>query len=221
MNSDMGHLRRNLLQQLQPFGTDAVFEDSKAGGVATGPCQAGDQASAYWVNDTHEHDRHSTGFPLQFSRNRGRDGQDGVGRECDQFRGVLAKAVRVAASPAVIHPHVAADAPAQFLKALLERGDAGLSFLIVREEVHLNPDAPHPLRLLRARRQRPRRCRTAEQRYELAPDHSITSSARASSVGETSSPSAFAVLRLMTSSNLVACSTGRSAALVPLRILPV
>ena len=35
--------------------------------------------------------------------------------------------------------------------------------------------------------------------------HSITSSARASSVGGTSRPSALAVLRLMTSSNLVGC----------------
>jgi hypothetical protein len=35
--------------------------------------------------------------------------------------------------------------------------------------------------------------------------HSITSSARASSEGGTVSPSAFAVLRLMTSSNLVLC----------------
>ena len=45
--------------------------------------------------------------------------------------------------------------------------------------------------------------RAAEQRDELAPSHSITSSARASSVGGTSRPSALAVLRLMTSSNLV------------------
>src|SRR5262249_39016822 len=37
-------------------------------------------------------------------------------------------------------------------------------------------------RLLRARRERARRC-AAEQRDELAPPHSITSSARASSVG--------------------------------------
>ena len=32
-------------------------------------------------------------------------------------------------------------------------------------------------------------------------------------------PSALAVLRLMTSSNFVGCSTGRSAGLAPLRIL--
>src|SRR5258708_38472763 len=39
-------------------------------------------------------------------------------------------------------------------------------------------DAPHPLVLLRARRQRPRR-RAAEQRDEMPSFHSITSSARA------------------------------------------
>ena len=39
--------------------------------------------------------------------------------------------------------------------------------------------------------------RAAEQRDELAPPHSITSSARASSVGGTSRPSALAVLRLI------------------------
>ena len=49
------------------------------------------------------------------------------------------------------------------------------------------------LRLLRPRRERPCRRRAAEQRDELAPSHSITSSARASSVGGTSRPSVFAV----------------------------
>ena len=49
--------------------------------------------------------------------------------------------------------------------------------------------------------------------------YSITSSARASSVAGTVSPSAFAVFRLMTSSNLVGCSIGRSAGLAPFRIL--
>ena len=48
--------------------------------------------------------------------------------------------------------------------------------------------------------------------------HSITSSARASSVGGTSRPSALAVLRLMTSSYLVGACTGRSAGFSPLRM---
>src|SRR5262245_35308493 len=72
--------------------------------------------------------------------------------------------------------------------------------------------------LLAARRERPRG-RTAEQRYELATLHSITSSARCCRNKGTSRPMAFAVLRLMTSSNFVGCSTGRSAALVPCKNL--
>src|SRR6516165_6524073 len=48
---------------------------------------------------------------------------------------------------------------------------------------------------------------------------SITSWARASSDGGISRPSAFAVLRLTTRSNLVGCWTGRSAGFVPRRIL--
>jgi hypothetical protein len=47
----------------------------------------------------------------------------------------------------------------------------------------------------------------------------ITSSAATSSVSGTVKPSALAVLRLMTSSNFVGCCTGRSAGLVPSKIL--
>src|SRR5215472_10849733 len=63
-----------------------------------------------------------------------------------------------------------------------------------------------PPRLLRTRHQRPRGRRAAEQRDELASlyrcNHSITSSARASSVGGTVTPSARAVNRLITRLNL-------------------
>src|SRR5215468_10684225 len=74
-------------------------------------------------------------------------------------------------------------------------------------------------RLLRTRRERP--CsRAAEQSDERAPLHSITSSASASSVGGMSRPSAFAVLRLITNSNLVDCIIGSSAGVSPLRMRP-
>ena len=49
--------------------------------------------------------------------------------------------------------------------------------------------------------------------------YSITWSARSSTDCGIVSPSALAVLRLMTSSNFVGCSTGRSPGLAPLRIL--
>src|SRR6516164_2928693 len=51
--------------------------------------------------------------------------------------------------------------------------------------------------------------------------YSITSSARARSIGGISRFSERAVWRLMTNSNLVDCRTGRSEGLAPLSMLPV
>jgi len=57
-------------------------------------------------------------------------------------------------------------------------------------------------------------------RYGSRHDYSITSSARASSVGGIVRPSAFAVFRLITNSNLVDRITGRSPGFSPLRMRP-
>src|SRR5215208_3440464 len=61
---------------------------------------------------------------------------------------------------------------------------------------------------------------TAEERKQFSPPHSITSSARARSVGGTSKPRTLAVLALITSSSRVGCSTGKSAGFAPARIRP-
>src|SRR5256886_17521157 len=71
--------------------------------------------------------------------------------------------------------------------------------------------------LLRLRRKRPRG-RTAEQRDERAALHSITSSARIRNESGMANPSALAVVRLTTRSNLVGCSTGISAGFTLRRI---
>jgi hypothetical protein len=68
--------------------------------------------------------------------------------------------------------------------------------------------------LLRARRERPRG-RAAKERDELAPLHSITSSARARKGSGIVRPIAFAALTLTTSSNLVV-HYGKIAGLVAL-----
>ena len=59
---------------------------------------------------------------------------------------------------------------------------------------------------------------TISAKSRQASVHSITSSARASSVGGTLRPSALAVFMLITSSNLDGRSTGRSAGLVPFKM---
>ena len=56
---------------------------------------------------------------------------------------------------------------------------------------------------------------------DIAPLHSITSSARLCTDCGTVMPSFLAVLRLMISSTFVACWTGKSAGFSPFRIFPV
>src|SRR5262249_20535737 len=124
----------------------------------------------------------------------------------------------IARAPTIVNPQIAPDHPGRLLQPLVKRCEASQRFGVVRGEVHEHADAPYALALLRARRERPRGRRAAKQRDELAPPHSIASSARASSVGGISSPSMRAVCALMTSSNLVDCTTGRSAGFAPLRI---
>src|SRR5262249_15408825 len=99
----------------------------------------------------------------------------------------------------------------------MERCETSLPDLIVRGCGEEHADAPHGLALLRSRRERPHR-RAAEKRDELAAPHSITSSARASSVSGTMRPIALAVLRLIPSSYLAPPATGRSAGFSLLRL---
>src|SRR5262249_61900873 len=126
--------------------------------------------------------------------------------------------IGITCTPAKLDPHIAAVDPAQLLHRFQERHDVGLRIRVVRGPVHQRADAQHPVGLLRSRRERPR-SRAADKRDKVAPLHSITSSARAMSVGGISRPSALAVWRLMVKLNLVERSIGRSAALAPLSIL--
>src|SRR6202035_2790236 len=107
---------------------------------------------------------------------------------------------------------------AGLFQALCERGD-------VDDRVLRRPGAEKSdhRQCLGARSQRPRQ--DGGRRYgcrcnEFAPFHSITSSAEASNAVGNSRPSAFAVLRLTTSSNIVGCCTGKSDGLIPLRTCP-
>src|SRR5215471_15329518 len=117
----------------------------------------------------------------------------------------------------VLNCHVLAFDWAGFVEAFAEGGD--IARVGIGRPVSDKPDHRHR-GLLRACRKRPRRRRAADERDELAAFHSITSSASPSSGSGTVSPSALAVLRLMTSVYLSACWIGRSPGFVPLRMRP-
>src|SRR6478609_11965289 len=135
--------------------------------------------------------------------------------ELDQVGCDFGIAVATALGPASLDRDGATLNPTEFAQSLHKGGGPWtLSGRRARTQVS---NGRQPARLLRPCRDRPCR-RASEQRDELAPLHSITSSARASSVGGTWRPRALAVLRLITSSYLVGACTGRSAGFSPLRM---
>src|SRR6516164_5141420 len=96
--------------------------------------------------------------------------------------------------------------------------NTGTKFQFV-PSAHQHRDAPFPLWPLCPCCERPCGDYSAGERDELASLHSITSSARASNVGGMVKSSALAAVRLISSSNLVGNSIGKSPGLAPLRIL--
>jgi hypothetical protein len=92
----------------------------------------------------------------------------------DELAYDLGRALDTSLCPAVLDRHVAALDPTEFAQPL-HKGGGPVSPGRGRADAE-EPDSRQVPRLLRARRERPRGC-TAEQRDELAPPHSITSSA--------------------------------------------
>src|SRR5262245_14564067 len=152
-------------------------------------------------------------------------GHEHIDIELHQLGCKLVEAVVITLGPPIVDDNVLALLVSELAKAR-SQGVNLTSVLSVRENAKKADPVNFP-GWLRCRRERPnqqgRRRSAAEQRDELAAlhlrGHSITSSARASIDGGISSPSAFATIRLTTRSNLVGCSTGMSAGLVPRKIL--
>ena len=109
-------------------------------------------------------------------------GDNDVDLEPDELGRDLDEALGASFRPAILNRDGATLYPAEFMQSL-RKSDDQLAFGRTRALARKS-DGPQLPRLLRPRRQRPRR-RTAEQRDELAPFHSITSSARASTVAGT------------------------------------
>src|SRR5262245_16233641 len=125
----------------------------------------------------------------------------------DELGCELGEAFAASLRPAIFDRDGASFDPAEFAQPL-HKSSGPLALRGGRSRAQ-ESDGRQPRGLLRARRKRPRG-RSAEEGDELAAPHSITLSARTRIESGTVRPSAFAVLRLMTNSNLIGCSTGRS-----------
>ena len=129
------------------------------------------ETTADWIADEHEYDRYSARFLLHDLRDKVGTGHDYVWCHADQLFGKGPRLVGIGTSPTRIDPDIAAFGPAQFLKPLSQCRNTSLSFRVVFAISQQQTDAPHPLRLLRACRERPRSRRNAKNRDELAPPH--------------------------------------------------
>src|SRR5262249_43146195 len=174
-----------------------VYEEVHACNIATWPVEADNQTRLNWIGTARKYDWNRSSSRHGCRRRSIVHDKDGhfppeqVSRQCWQ-------AIVLPFRPAIFDRDVLAYYIASFFQAS-DKTIPGLHEAIrcgaveKTDHRHAGP--------LRARRERPRRRRAAEKRDELAPLHSITSSAMASSVGGTVRPSIWAVLRLITSSN--------------------
>src|SRR5262249_10629337 len=179
----------------------------------TGLRQAGNKPAPQRIAGGRHDDWDGRGGSLGRKRRERSDCHNDVDVEANQLGRELGQPFESVLRPAALEGDVFPFDPSQLRQGIEKGGDAGRG---TGAEI---ADRAHLRGLPRPHCQRPSHRRTTEQRDERAPLHSITSSARASSNGGISRPSALAVLRLMNSSNLVGCSTGRSTGLVPRRIL--
>src|SRR5262249_45872863 len=154
-------------------------------------------------------------LPCRYSGGR-EPSDDDIDFEADQLGGQFGKPVEASIRRSKLKSNVLPLHIPQIVQPLPKHPPKLLRVYIANDQCATG----RHLRLLRGRRERPRERRAAEQRYELAALHSITSSAATCSVSGTVKPRALADFRLITSSNLVGCCTGRSAGFSPLRTRP-
>src|SRR6516164_70929 len=210
--------RHDLAQQLHALGHQFVGKEVDAGGIAARAVETCYQAELDRVTSYAEHDRDRRGRGLsRESSSRGAWRGNHTHLPTNEISHQLWQTIILTVGPAKFGDHVPALHKTAISKPLPERCNHLRAFA---GGCHVEKSYHRHRWLLRARRQRPR-CHAAEQRNEIAAGaHSITSSASARSLSGISSPSAFAVPRLITNSNLVGCMTGRLAGFSPLRTRP-
>src|SRR5262249_29906980 len=205
------------MQEFQPLCRQLLGVEIDPRQIAARPRETRDKAKPDWVFADDEDSGDCRGCCLGRERHCWASGRDD---HCDlsvnQFGRQLRQSVDLILGPAVFDGRVLALDVADLLYALAELAHAVRQ--PVRRPAVEKSDHRHR-RLLRARRERPRRRRAAEQCDERASFHSISASARTKNVSGIVRPMALAVLRLTANSNFVGCSMGKSFGCQPCNIL--
>src|SRR5262249_53261681 len=164
-----------LLEQLKPLSRYRRLKNTESSDVAAGLCHVVDEAVTEWIGHSHEHYRDGAGLAHQGSHGGGGNGQNSIGLEGNQLSRECSNAIDFTIPPAIHDPSVAARPP-EPLESLPERANLRLCVGVDLGEPRQHSNPPHPFRLLRPRRERPRRRAAAEQRQEFPPSHALNSS---------------------------------------------
>jgi len=164
-------------QQLQPLRFELHAHHGDPGDVAARPVEAGNEGELERVGGHVEDDWNGRRCRLGGHRRRGTaDRNDRRNVPVDQLRRQRRQAIVMTLRPAVFEPHILTFDIAGRFQALMNRGHIARVRRGRRRAE--KTDYRH---LLRARRERPGGRRAADERDELPPFHSITSSAVAAS----------------------------------------
>src|SRR5262249_12378393 len=166
---------------------------AEAGHVSARPRQAFHEAANEWIDASYHHDRNVGRDCPRGARGDNAFRNDDVDPSIPQRHRKFRQTGYISVAPLRDHHKIASLHPTATGKPTQECPEVALGRWCSPQEA----DPSHPLPLLPARRERTRGRRAAEKRDELAALHSITSSARASTVEGISRPSALAVLRLI------------------------
>jgi len=211
-------LRRQLVQQPEPFCCQFYVQGAETGGIAAGSAETGDESESEWVSDGKD-DRNGLGCGFGRARRRRAQGRCNDGdRQAHELGRQFRQAVIAVFRPARFDPHVLTIGITGLAQAIAKCNEA-LGVRLRRSGLQQPDDRQR--RLLRARGERwqhGRRRRAADERDEVAPPHSITSSARDAKAGDTNKPMAFAALRFITIWYFVGAWIGRSLGFSPWRI---
>src|SRR5262249_40904162 len=147
-------LRCDLLEHLEPLRRHCRDEIGEAGGISPWARQALDKAASYRIGDGSEDDRHRAALLLQGRDRHRTESKDCIRLHGQHFTGNPLFPLGAACSPGFLDLQLAAGLPAEFVEPLAKRAYPSLRFGVTgNSDQHADP--PHPLALLRARRERP------------------------------------------------------------------
>src|SRR5262249_36303784 len=169
-------IRNNLAQKFESLTSKISVLDRESGDVPARVSQTRDETGANRVRCRREDYRDDRCCPLCRENYWGCICDNDIDFKSDELGSELGGPIAASLRPAILDDEVATLGPAEFAQPLQKSSDPTALGGGHRYRAQ-DPEGGQLARLLRARRERPRNRRAADERDELAAFHSMTSSA--------------------------------------------